>query len=517
MVDIVVAPASLLLMMVAVVLAAVLQHSKSLRARPSRVTKFGQDSKTDAEVAMLPKAPGPKGLPIFGNLHQLAKYKENPFEGFTIMAKEFGDVFSLSMGTIPCLIISSFENIKEVLIKKGNLFDGRPDFFRWNAYFNGNRQLSLALCDWTNVQKTRRNIARSFLLFRQESPRFDALESTITSEMVTFMEAIDAKVNQEFKPKTLVSFCAMNIFTRYMCSTTFDYSDSKFVECVSLFDQIFEDINNGHVTDFLPWMSPFFKSYSQNIEDTCAKIRNFLLEHIIKDRTQTVDSNQINDLVDALLCNFKSENQDENLNLDWQNVLFELEDLLGGSSAISNMVIRTLFFTALNPRVVKLIQQELDENLGSNNPPTMSDRPQLKFLEATILEVLRHTSSPIVPHLASEDTSIGGYSVDKGTVVFLNNYDLNMSPSLWNQPEDFCPERFLVNNQIKKPAHFIPFSTGKRSCIGSKLLMNVIIVTIGNILQKYDITIPNIENVVLSKGRIAVEGDGFDICLTPRA
>jgi cytochrome P450 family 307 subfamily A len=85
----------------------------------------------------------------------------------------------------------------------------------------------------------------------------------------------------------------------------------------------------------------------------------------------------------------------------------------------------------------------------------------MPYTEATILETLRVTSSPIVPHVATEDSSIGGYDVPKGTVVFLNNYELNTGEDYWSEPDLFKPERFVVDNQIVKPAHFIPFSTGR--------------------------------------------------------
>ena len=117
----------------------------------SKSKKFCQQDFEDIEnnnvqektaVAASPSliAPGPAPLPIIGNLHQLAKYQENPFEGFTELADKYGSVYSLKMGTTPALVVSSTEGLKEVLITKGVKFDGRPDFHRWNLYFDGDRQ-----------------------------------------------------------------------------------------------------------------------------------------------------------------------------------------------------------------------------------------------------------------------------------------------------------------------------------------------------------------------------------------
>ena len=93
---------------------------------------------------------------------------------------------------------------------------------------------------------------------------------------------------------------------------------------------------------------------------------------------------------------------------------------------------------------------------------------------------------------------------------------LNSSPKYWENPEKFEPERFIEENRIKKPSHFIPFSTGKRSCIGSKIFLNVVFVTVATILQKYVITSPEGQKIHLPRNKICIEMDGFDLLLTPR-
>lgn len=112
--------------------------------RKQKTRGFSKNSEEDIKNNNIPAepvaAPGPRPLPIIGNLHHLAKYEKNPYSGFTEMAEEYGSVYSLQMGTTPALVVSSSEGLKEVLITKGAKFDGRPDFHRWNLYFDGDRQ-----------------------------------------------------------------------------------------------------------------------------------------------------------------------------------------------------------------------------------------------------------------------------------------------------------------------------------------------------------------------------------------
>lgn len=207
---------------------------------------------------------------------------------------------------------------------------------------------------------------------------------------------------------------------------------------------------------------------------------------------------------------------EQHVSMDWSNLLFALEDLLGGSSAIGNVMLRVLTYVAENPGVQQKLQREADSVLGKDTPVSIDHRKEMPYTEATIMEALRHTSSPIVPHVANEDTTLGEFQVDKGTVIFLNNYALNMSEQYWDEPEAFKPERFIKDNAVFKPAHFLPFSTGKRACVGSRILMHVCFVTLVNIVQKFSVAVPETEEICMPVGKLAVVGDGFNMVLNHR-
>lgn len=87
---------------------------------------------------MLPKAPGPKAFPLIGSMHLLGQH-EVPFEAFTALSKIYGDIYSITLGSIPCVVVNNFALIKEVLITKGAHFGGRPDFIRFHKLFGGDR------------------------------------------------------------------------------------------------------------------------------------------------------------------------------------------------------------------------------------------------------------------------------------------------------------------------------------------------------------------------------------------
>jgi len=84
-----------------------------------------KNNKTSDQYLVQP--PGPLPLPVIGNLALLGKY-DVPFEGFSALSKIYGDVYSLTLGTIRCVVVNNLETIKEVLNQNGVFFGGRPDF-----------------------------------------------------------------------------------------------------------------------------------------------------------------------------------------------------------------------------------------------------------------------------------------------------------------------------------------------------------------------------------------------------
>lgn len=85
------------------------------------------------------KPPGPRPFPIIGNLACLDGY-EVPYQAFDNLAKQYGPIISLRLGSVPTVVVNGIDNIKEVLITKASHFDSRPNFKRYHELFSGNKQ-----------------------------------------------------------------------------------------------------------------------------------------------------------------------------------------------------------------------------------------------------------------------------------------------------------------------------------------------------------------------------------------
>ena len=84
----------------------------------------------------------------------------------------------------------------------------------------------------------------------------------------------------------------------------------------------------------------------------------------------------------------------------------------------------------------------------------------------------------MIPHEAMENCCIGGYHIPKGTRLLVNAWKMHQDPDVWSNPEEFQPERFLINHEtVDVFGHnfeLIPFGFGRRTCPGANMgLQNV--------------------------------------------
>lgn len=104
---------------------------------------------------------------------------------------------------------------------------------------------------------------------------------------------------------------------------------------------------------------------------------------------------------------------------------------------------------------------------------------------------------------------VSGYKIEKGSLLFLNNYDLSMSDELWDQSEKFMPERFLKDGKLVKPEHFLPFGGGRRSCLGYRMVQLIAFGILGGFLQNFIIAPVETEKYKVPIGSLALKKDTF--------
>ncbi|XP_075210496.1 cytochrome P450 307a1-like [Lycorma delicatula] len=462
------------------------------------------------------EAPGPRAWPVIGSLHLLAGYIV-PYQAFSALSEFYGPVFKMYLGSTNCVVVNGLDNIREVLFNKGAHFDGRPNFKRYEILFCGNKGNSLAFCDWSDIQKTRRELLQSHTFPRSFTVRHQQLETYLSEECRFLKEQLSATNGKSFAIKPVLLHCCANLFTSYFCSRHFSINNKEFAKMIFNFDEIFYEVNQGYAADFMPWLMLLQGRHLAKMNGWSREIRKFMEESILKGRLEEWENDPYRtpeDYVDTLIEHIKSGRQPT---MSWDMALFSLEDIVGGHSAVGNLFIKILGYIVDKPEVQQKIFEEA-EAATQGRDVTLTDRNVMPYTESVILEVIRFIASPIVPHVANQDTTIAGFKVEKDSLIFLNNYDLSMNPSLWDRPEEFIPERFLSSEGLLvKPDHFLPFGGGRRSCMGNKMVQFTCFSFLANIVHKFHIVPSQDIDYHVPIGNLALPYDTYKFCFIPRA
>ena len=232
----------------------------------------------------------------------------------------------------------------------------------------------------------------------------------------------------------------------------------------------------GSPYQLIPWLSYFPTSFSRTLKEVI-NTRDEVFNPELKAHLETYTSGTTRDLTDCFLGTYekvKAKETCEDIGSieDIQGLMLDV--LSAASETSSSSISWFILYTLLVPDVQQKIYAELDRVVGRDRLPSWQDAKNMPYLQATLCEVLRHSS--VVPMIATDairDTTISGYHVPKRTPVVLNIYHIHRDERQWPEAGTFKPHRFLDadGNFVgwNTLPSFMPFGLGHRECAGQTL------------------------------------------------
>ncbi|KJZ79251.1 hypothetical protein HIM_01402 [Hirsutella minnesotensis 3608] len=164
--------------------------------------------------------------------------------------------------------------------------------------------------------------------------------------------------------------------------------------------------------------------------------------------------------------------------------------LVGGATDTLTFVLQCFILAMVkSPEVQRKAQEEIDQIIGNNGFPSFKDRARLPYVNSVVKECLRWYPSTATgtPHTMQQDTTCNGYYVPKGAIVMANIWWLLQDPDIYQDPEEFKPERFLKPLSEPDPETVI-FGYGRRACPGKFFADSVLFACIAHTLSAFNIT-----------------------------
>lgn len=135
----------------------------------------------------------------------------------------------------------------------------------------------------------------------------------------------------------------------------------------------------------------------------------------------------------------------------------------GGADTTVSATFGFFLLMMQHPEVQRAAQEELDSVVGLDRLPSFDDRPNLPYINALVKELLRF--APVVPmglpHVGLEDHVYNGYHIPKGAILLANIWNFHHDPTLYKDPNEFRPERFL-GEKPELDTHSTVFGFGRR-------------------------------------------------------
>jgi cytochrome P450 len=141
---------------------------------------------------------------------------------------------------------------------------------------------------------------------------------------------------------------------------------------------------------------------------------------------------------------------------------------LAGHETTADTLCWAWFLVSQHPEVEAKLHEELDRVLAGRRP-TLADVPQLSYTESVVNESLRlYPPAWMLGREATESLELGGFSVARGTTIFMTTCVIHRDPRWYDDPDAFRPERWAdgLIQRIPRYAYF-PFGGGPRICIGN--------------------------------------------------
>ncbi|XP_042052885.1 labd-13Z-ene-9,15,16-triol synthase, chloroplastic-like [Salvia splendens] len=433
--------------------------------------------------------PGPRGIPILGYLPFMSS--RNMLQQLADLSQQYGPIYKLRLGSKLAVVITSPSLLKQVVRDQDHIFSHRDATAAALAYSRGARDVVFSPPDssWRAMRKV---LVRE----TQSTAGLDASRDLRRDHIRKAVRSVYDNVGRPFAFGKLVFQTEVSLLMSLMWGGVDQETERLGTEFRAINSEISHLLGKPNVSDLFPVLS---RLDLQGVERQMGKVVDSLdkiLEEFISQHEKLSGSMLKNegrkDFLQIVLDH--KENKDSDLpTLSRDQIKSLLAEIISGGSDTSATTVEFAMSELLNnPKAMEKAQKELSEVVGMDKIVQESHLPKLNFLNAVIKETLRlHPPVPLlVPRVPFQTTTVGGYTIPKGTKILLNVWAIQRDPTIWDNPGEFKPERFLVGSTSLdfkgNNFEFIPFGSGRRMCPGLPLAERMVAYLLASFLHSFD-------------------------------
>ncbi|KAG8579996.1 hypothetical protein GDO81_007070 [Engystomops pustulosus] len=428
--------------------------------------------------------PGPRPLPIIGNLHILDL--KRPYQTLHKLSETYGPVYTIKLGEKKTVVLCGYDAVKDALVHHADEFSGRPHVPLLHDITKGHGVIFASDENWRVMRRFTMTTLRDFGMGKE------TIENKILEELECLVERFRSYKGEAFDNSMIMNAAVCNIIVSILLSNRFDYEDPTLLKLLKIVNDSIQLIGtpmamlHNAYPSVMRWCSGVQKTVMKNVEEMHAFIR----ETFTKQRTE-LDVNDQRNLIDSFLV--KQQEEKPELFYTNENLTVLVTDLFSAGMETTSSTLRWgLLLMMKYPEIQRKVQKEIEKVIGSAEPQN-SHRKEMPYTDAVLHEIQRFGNivPNNLPHATTQDVNFRGYLLPKGTHVMPLLTSVLYDKEHFVKADEFYPEHFLDSsgNFVRKDA-FLPFSAGKRSCAGENLAKMELFMFFTRLLQNFTFQAP---------------------------
>ncbi|KAM6600199.1 hypothetical protein CsatA_019808 [Cannabis sativa] len=445
--------------------------------------------------------PGPPRWPIVGNLLQLGQL---PHRDLASLCDKYGPLVYLRLGSVDAITTNDPDTIREILLRQDEVFASRPRTLAAVHLAYGCNDVALAPLgpQW----KRMRRICMEHLLTTKRLESFAAQRADEAQHLVRDVWA-RAQTRKAIDLRDVLGGFSMNNVTRMLLGKQYFGSGSagpqEAMEFMHITHELFWLLGLIYLGDYLPiwrWVDPY--GCEKKMREVEKRVDDFHIKIIEEHRkrkaglsSQGVENGEENNEIDFVDVLLSLPGENGKAHMDDVEIKALIQDMIAAATDTSAVTNEWAMAEVIkHPRVLRKVQEELDSVVGRTRMVSESDLAHLNYLRCVVRETFRmHPAGPfLIPHESLCATTINGYEIPAKTRVFINTHGLGRNTKLWDNVEEFRPERHWLGDgsrvEISHGADFkiLPFSAGKRKCPGAPLGVTLVLMGLARLFHCFD-------------------------------
>ncbi|XP_046429409.1 cytochrome P450 4C1-like isoform X2 [Neodiprion fabricii] len=443
-------------------------------------------------------------LPFIGHAYLFTGGNEAILNRINHLGKNYPTWCRVSIGDNPLYLITLPKHLKEILLTPKAI--EKNYLYVFGRAWLGDGLITAPASVW---EVHRKLIQPSFnsVALKSSVETFATLSVTLAKKMEQHLDG------SEFEVRKYVSLCALDA----ICATAMGINLKAMETEKCEFDEAVTKLLNNMITRAIsPWLYPDFIFNRTQLGTDQRKHIKFIQEfgiNVIRQKKATIvrrsDEGVSADDEQDSFGNFAAGPQilienllrlsTDNKTLTDENIQNHVDTMIvAGADTVATTMNYVLLMLASHQDIQEKIYQELCDIFGENVLHddseelqfTMDHLARMTYMERVIKETMRlFPGAPIIGREATDDLELGQFTLRKGTSVVLNIFGVHRSEKYWPDPLKFDPDRFLPERfATQEPYSYLPFSGGRRNCIGSKYAMIFMKTITATILWKYVLT-----------------------------